>query len=57
MGQSKEKNSQLTCDCCHNEVPLSAALTPEGMDYVRHFCGTDCLEKWRKQQKKEEPKE
>jgi hypothetical protein len=51
MNQAKEKDKHLTCDSCHNEVPLSAALTPEGMDYVHHFCGTDCFEKWKKQEK------
>ena len=53
MEQSKEKNEHTTCDCCHDEIPLSAALTPEGIDYVHHFCGIDCFEKWRKQQKNE----
>lgn len=55
MNQSEDKtrDKHLTCDCCHNEIPLSAALTPEGLDYVRHFCGTECFEKWRKQKKED----
>lgn len=26
------------CECC-KDIPLDAALTPEGSEYVVHFCG------------------
>lgn len=29
------------CVCC-KEIPLDAAFTPEGAEYVEHFCGLDC---------------
>lgn len=29
------------CECC-KEIPLDAAFTPEGVEYVKHFCGLDC---------------
>lgn len=44
------------CDCCHQDIPLSTALTPEGMDYVYHYCGEDCFEKWKKMKREEEKK-
>ena len=41
-----EDKSTISCDFCLKEVPLSAAFTPEGADYVGHFCGIDCYEKF-----------
>ena len=29
------------CECC-KEIPLDAAFTPEGAEYVEHFCGLEC---------------
>ncbi|EFO2650122.1 DUF3330 domain-containing protein [Escherichia coli] len=28
------------------EIPLDAAFTPEGAEYVEHFCGLDCYERF-----------
>ena len=39
----------VSCDICCLEVPISAAKTPESVDYVVYFCGLDCYEKWRQQ--------
>lgn len=36
----------LVCDQCGGRIPASAAATFEGSDYVRHFCGRDCLAGW-----------
>ncbi|CAD84748.1 MULTISPECIES: DUF3330 domain-containing protein [Betaproteobacteria] len=33
------------CVCC-KEIPLDAAFTPEGSEYVEHFCGLDCYERF-----------
>lgn len=41
-----EPGSAVRCDACFAEVPLSVAKSVEGLDYVRHFCGLNCLEKW-----------
>ncbi|WP_432758734.1 DUF3330 domain-containing protein [Escherichia coli] len=30
--------STSCCVCC-KEIPLDAAFTPEGAEYVEHFCG------------------
>lgn len=37
----------LTCDYCLKELPASNAIFEEGLDYVAHFCGLDCLQAWR----------
>ena len=42
----------LSCEVCLSEVPADIASTYEGPDYVHHFCGLDCLEKWREKSKK-----
>lgn len=36
----------LVCGECGGRIPASAAVTFEGSDYVRHFCGPDCLADW-----------
>ncbi len=30
--------SCTTCCVCCKEIPLDAAFTPEGAEYVEHFC-------------------
>lgn len=39
----------VACDVCLKEVPLSEATIPEALDYVAHFCGLECYEKWKQQ--------
>ena len=34
------------CVCC-KEIPLDAAFTPEGAEYVEHFCGLECYQRFR----------
>lgn len=41
----------VACGVCLVEIPASVAHTYEGPDYVQHFCGLDCLEKWHQQAK------
>ena len=36
----------ISCAVCSNEVPLSAAFTPEGAEYVEHFCGLECYQQF-----------
>lgn len=45
-----EASQQVSCSLCHKEIPLSAALTPEGADYAGHFCGIECYEQFTRQQ-------
>lgn len=37
----------LQCEMCMKEVPASVAQSFEGIDYVHHFCGLECLGLWR----------
>ena len=39
-------SQHTACSVCHKEIPLSAAFTPEGADYVGHFCGSECYEEF-----------
>ena len=48
-----ENNEVIACDVCMKEVPASEAKSEEASDYVRHFCGLDCYEKWSNQEKHE----
>ncbi|MBE0474866.1 DUF3330 domain-containing protein [Rhodoferax sp.] len=41
----------VQCDVCMKEVPVSEATVPEATDYVVHFCGLECYEKWKAQGK------
>lgn len=36
----------LECEMCLKEIPESAAFTPEGGDYVGHFCGIECYQEF-----------
>lgn len=41
--------AQVTCEICLKEVPITEAVVPEATDYVVHFCGLGCYEKWKNQ--------
>ncbi len=45
--------STATCCVCCKEIPLDAAFTPEGAEYVEHFCGLDRYERFRARAKAE----
>lgn len=49
MATDKEirEHTNVTCEVCLKEVPLSAAKAAEVNDYFVHFCGLECYEKWR----------
>jgi hypothetical protein len=38
----------VSCDLCMKEVPIDEANSFEAVDYVIHFCGLECFEKWKK---------
>lgn len=42
---------KIPCSACLKEIPLSAALTPQGADYVGYFCGIECYEQFAAQKK------
>lgn len=37
----------IACNVCLKEIPRSVAQSAEGADYVYHFCGPECYERWR----------
>lgn len=45
---------RVLCKVCLTEIPITEAIVPEATDYVAHFCGLDCYEKWKNQNKKPE---
>lgn len=48
---SEIESQQVSCRECLKEIPLSAALTPDGKDYIGHFCGIECYEQFTAQNK------
>lgn len=44
----------VQCDVCMKEIPASEAKNFEAVDYVAHFCGLECYEKWMQEANKEE---
>jgi YHS domain-containing protein len=41
---SEPADPLLECGVCLKEIPESAAFTPEGGEYVGHFCGNECYQ-------------
>jgi len=44
----------ISCDICMKEVPIDEANSFEAQDYVVHFCGLECYEKWRSKKRSEQ---
>ncbi len=42
-------SEKVQCEVCMKEVPASEAKNEEATDYVAHFCGLNCYEKWKEQ--------
>lgn len=49
--QPEVQPEKISCSQCRKEIPLSAALTPQGADYVGYFCGIECYEEFTEQKK------
>lgn len=43
---TKLEEELVQCDVCLKEIPTSEAQNAEASDYVAHFCGLDCYDKW-----------
>ncbi|HOI45913.1 MAG TPA: DUF3330 domain-containing protein [Candidatus Aminicenantes bacterium] len=46
---------KISCHVCRKEIPRAAALHAEGRDYVLHFCNTECLDYWKREEAAEKP--
>jgi Domain of unknown function (DUF3330) len=44
----------VACEICLKEIPSGEAQNSETVDYVAHFCGLECYEKWMSQDVKPE---
>ena len=44
-----EEPEHISCDICMKEIPKDEARSSEGADYVIHFCGLECYEKWKRE--------
>ncbi len=54
MNDKDNNDETIKCDVCLKEVPLSEAKNAEASDYVAHFCGLDCYDKWLKKSEDED---
>lgn len=50
----KHDEEHVQCKVCMKEIPLSEAKSAEATEYVAHFCGLSCYEKWMKKAEKEQ---
>lgn len=39
----------IECEICLREVPITEATNPEATDYVVHYYGLACYERWTSQ--------
>ena len=49
-----QKSEEVACSVCMKEIPASEAKSEEAADYVAHFCGLDCYDKWKQQNSDDE---
>jgi hypothetical protein len=47
----------VSCDVCLKEVPISEAVVAEATDYVVHFCGLECYQRWKSQRDAPRPQD
>jgi hypothetical protein len=52
----KKEEEKISCHVCKKIIPKAAAVHAEGEEYVLHFCNIECLNYWKKEQKKKEEK-
>jgi hypothetical protein len=43
----KPGREYVLCETCMKEISISAAIVPEASDYIAHFCGIECYDRWR----------
>ena len=44
----------ISCNICMKEVPLDLASSFEATDYVIHFCGLECFNKWKEKKQSQQ---
>ncbi len=48
------EKEHVQCNVCLKEIPASEAQSAEASDYIAHFCGLDCFDKWTKKAEQEQ---
>ncbi|MDH5184944.1 MAG: DUF3330 domain-containing protein [Gammaproteobacteria bacterium] len=48
------ENEIIACDVCMKEIPKSEARSEEASEYVAHFCGLECYDKWKQENNTDE---
>ena len=43
----EEEERLLDCEVCLKEIPLSEDSSDEVREYVSHYCGIECYQRWR----------
>jgi len=44
----------VSCDICMKEIPIDEANSFETVDYVIHFCGLECFDKWKEKKQSQQ---
>lgn len=52
-----ENDEKIACHVCKKIIPKAAATHAEGKEYVLHFCNVECLDYWKKEQRKKKEDE
>jgi hypothetical protein len=42
-----QEDALLECELCLQEIPLSDDRSDEVREYVAHYCGIECYQRWR----------
>jgi len=46
MHAHDETVTLVACTVCRHEVPVDESINAEATDYVAHFCGLECYQRW-----------
>jgi hypothetical protein len=49
-----EEPEYVACDICLKEIPIDEARNFEATDYLVHFCGLECFEKWQQKNQRQQ---
>lgn len=55
MAEEKKQGGEpcISCAVCMKEIPGDVEHTIEGQEYVQHFCGLECYQKWHEKHEQE----
>ncbi|ARG97551.1 DUF3330 domain-containing protein [Legionella micdadei] len=51
FGKGEDEETE-SCYACLKLIPKSAAMSSEGEDYIKYFCGQECYAEWQKRTQK-----